>query len=84
MNEKSQINATILRQLFETKAIRLEPGAIFDYELVPKKPDFDFERVEDMLLGAAIGDSLGNTSGDEGHAGDEGQIFNLDYRVLSL
>ena len=24
MNEKSQINATILRQLFETKAIRLE------------------------------------------------------------
>lgn len=62
MNEKRQINATILRQLFETKAIRLEPGAIFGYELAPKKPDFDFERVEGMLLGAAIGDSLGNTS----------------------
>ena len=62
MSESQQINATILRQLFETKAIRLEPGAIFDHELAPKGPDFDFERVEGMLLSAAIGDSLGNTS----------------------
>jgi len=62
MNEKRQLNATILRQLFETKAIRLERGAIFDHNLAPKGPDFDFERVEGMLLGAAIGDSLGNTS----------------------
>jgi hypothetical protein len=62
MKETRQINATILRQLFDTKAIRLEPGAIFGYELAPKEPDFDFERVEGMLLGAAIGDSLGNTS----------------------
>ena len=62
MNESRQINATILRQLFETKAIRLERGAIFDHNLAPKGPDFDFERVEGMLLGAAIGDSLGNTS----------------------
>ena len=62
MNESRQINTTILRQLFETKTIRLERGAIFDYELAPKGPDFDFDRVEGMLLGAAIGDSLGNTS----------------------
>ncbi len=62
MNEKRQLNATILRQLFETKAIRLERGAIFDHNLAPKGPDFDFDRVEGMLLGAAIGDSLGNTS----------------------
>jgi len=62
MNESRQINATILRQLFDTKAIRLERGAIFDHELAPKGPDFDFDRVEGMLLGAAIGDSLGNTS----------------------
>ena len=60
--ESRQINATILRQLFDTKAIRLEPGAIFDYALAPKGPDFDFDRVEGMLLGASIGDSLGNTS----------------------
>jgi len=62
MNEKRQLNATILRQLFETKAIRLERGAIFDHNLAPKGPDFDFDRVDGMLLGAAIGDSLGNTS----------------------
>ncbi|MDZ4185165.1 MAG: ADP-ribosylglycohydrolase family protein [Desulfuromonadales bacterium] len=62
MNESRQLNATMLRQLFETKAIRLERGAIFDHELAPKDPDFDFDRVEGMLLGAAIGDSLGNTS----------------------
>jgi ADP-ribosylglycohydrolase len=62
MHENRKINATILRQLFETKAIRLERGAIFDHALAPKGPDFNFDRVEGMLLGAAIGDSLGNTS----------------------
>ena len=62
MHENRQINATILRQLYETKAIRLERGAIFDHALAPKGPDFDFDCVEGMLLGAAIGDSLGNTS----------------------
>ena len=62
MHENRRINATLLRQLFETKAIRLEPGAIFEHALAPKGPDFDFDRVEGMLLGAAIGDSLGNTS----------------------
>jgi len=62
MHETRQNNTNILRQLFETKSIRLERGAIFDHALTPKGPDFDFDRVEGMLLGAAIGDSLGNTS----------------------
>jgi len=62
MNASPQTNATILGQLFQTGAIRLERGTLLDHSLAPKGPDFDFDRVEGMLLGTAIGDALGNTS----------------------
>lgn len=42
--------------------MRIEHGRVFDLEVAPKGPDFDFYRVEGMLLGVAIGDSLGNTT----------------------
>ena len=62
MNDIPQRNTARLLQMFRDKTIRLERGAIFDHSLAPKGSDFDFDRVEGMLLGAAIGDSLGNTS----------------------
>lgn len=62
MNDIHQYNSARLRLMFQDKAIRLKRGAIFDQSLAPKGPDFDFDRVEGMLLGAAIGDALGNTS----------------------
>lgn len=42
--------------------MRLEHGRVFDLDVAPKGPEFDFDRVEGMLLGVAIGDSLGNTT----------------------
>lgn len=62
LNEVHQHNSARLRQMFQDKVIRLERGAIFDLTLTPKGPGFDFDRVEGMLLGSAIGDALGNTS----------------------
>ena len=62
MNDIHQHNSARLGQMFQDKVIRLERGAIFDLSLVPKGPGFDFDRVEGMLLGAAVGDALGNTS----------------------
>jgi ADP-ribosylglycohydrolase len=62
MNDTRQHNSARLRRMFQDKAIRLERGAIFDLSLAPKGPEFDFDRVEGMLVGAAIGDALGNTS----------------------
>jgi ADP-ribosylglycohydrolase len=62
MNDARQRNAAMLDRLFHNKAIRLERGALFDYDLAPKGADFDYGRVEGMLLGVAVGDALGNTS----------------------
>jgi ADP-ribosylglycohydrolase len=62
MNHLKECNTARLSELFQTRGIRLERGAIIDHHLAPKSPGFDFTRVEGMLLGAAIGDALGNTS----------------------
>tara|TARA_B100000686_G_scaffold268494_1_gene284050 strand:+ start:779 stop:1885 length:1107 start_codon:yes stop_codon:yes gene_type:complete len=55
-------NQKLLQCLFETKIIALEKSSLFDIAVKPKSSDFDFDKVEGMLLGLAIGDSLGNTS----------------------
>jgi ADP-ribosylglycohydrolase len=55
-------NRELFSQLIEENAIRIRRGAIFDNNLAPKPKDFDFDRIEGMLLGVAIGDSLGITS----------------------
>lgn len=45
-----------------TRQIRLEHGHIFAVAPEPLGTDFDFGRIEGMMLGLAIGDALGNTT----------------------
>ena len=61
-------NGQILDHLFETNQIDLARGALFDMPPGPMPRDLDFDRVEGMMLGLAIGDALGCTS--------EGQLPN--------
>lgn len=55
-------NIALLEDFFERGLIRIARGNIFDQEPDPKPADFDFTRVEGMMLGLAIGDALGKTS----------------------
>jgi ADP-ribosyl-[dinitrogen reductase] hydrolase len=55
-------NALLLNQLFEKNEIRIQRSGIFDLSVSPKISDFDFDKIERMLLGLAIGDSLGITT----------------------
>ena len=59
---RSMTNTLILDRLFEHRRIRLNRGALFDFELRPKPLGFNFDFVSGMLLGIAIGDSLGATT----------------------
>jgi ADP-ribosylglycohydrolase len=53
----------LLARLFDQGQIRLERRAdVLDREPEPLPKDFDFDRIEGMLLGLAIGDALGNTT----------------------
>jgi len=55
-------NRELLEELFATGAIRAQRGPIFDQQpILPAEP-LDFDRVEGMMLGLAIGDALGNPS----------------------
>ena len=55
-------NTMLLRKLFAEKLIALENAAFLASSPSPMPVDFDFDRIEGMLLGLAVGDSLGNTS----------------------
>ena len=55
-------NAQKLKELFLRGAIELNRSALFDDAIDGKPSDFEFERIEGMLLGVAIGDALGVTS----------------------
>ncbi len=55
-------NRETLDWLFGQGHIDLRRGAIFDSVPGAMPEDFDFGRVEGMMLGLAIGDSLGNTT----------------------
>lgn len=55
-------NQALLDGLFASERIRLRRGHLFERDVAPKPESFDFDRVEGMLLGLAIGDALGNTS----------------------
>jgi len=61
-------NCDLLANLIRDKKIRVYDSPVFHSQppLLPR--DFDFEKIEGMLLCAAIGDSLGATS--EGHSAD--------------
>jgi ADP-ribosyl-[dinitrogen reductase] hydrolase len=52
-------NREILEELFEKGRINLRRGEAFDTPPVPMPEGFAFDRVEGMMLGLAIGDSLG-------------------------
>ncbi|MBC8458824.1 MAG: ADP-ribosylglycohydrolase family protein [Deltaproteobacteria bacterium] len=55
-------NRKILEELFVNNKIDLKRGGLFDTQAGPMPQDFDFNRVEGMMLGLAIGDSLGRTT----------------------
>ncbi len=55
-------NCELLRRLLVEKAICLDPAELLDRHPGPLPWSLDFDRVEGMLLGLAIGDALGNTS----------------------
>ena len=55
-------NVQTLNHLFETRQIDLRRGEMFDVSPGPMPDDLDFERVEGMMLGLAIGDALGATT----------------------
>lgn len=42
--------------------IRMRRGELFDMVPFPLEPNLDFSKIEGMMLGLAVGDSLGNTS----------------------
>jgi len=55
-------NRALLERLLETQRIDLHRGALFDEAPAPLLASFDWDRVDGMLLGLAIGDALGNTT----------------------
>lgn len=62
-------NESRLQELFRRGEIQLERGALFGHAVSPKPSTFDFDKVEGMLLGIAVGDALGVTT--EGMLPDE-------------
>jgi ADP-ribosyl-[dinitrogen reductase] hydrolase len=55
-------NTTLLFELIADGTIRLNKGTILNSSPNPLGEHFTFDKIEGMLLGAAIGDSLGATS----------------------
>jgi len=64
----------LLEEFLNSGKIDIQRGAIFDRPPEPLPDSFDFDRIEGMLLGIAIGDSLGNTT--------EGMLPNERKRIL--
>lgn len=62
MQSMGKSNPETLNWLFEKGKINLERGSLFEQSVSPKTATFDFDNVEGMLLGIAIGDSLGITT----------------------
>lgn len=55
-------NSQLIHTLLAEHAIALEDHSFFWTTPPPLPPSFTFGRIEGMLLGLAIGDSLGNTT----------------------
>ncbi len=55
-------NQATLEDLFQRGDIQLQRGQLFDRNVDPKPRTFDFDKVEGLLLGIAIGDALGITT----------------------
>lgn len=59
MPEPPCTNRATLESLFASGGIDLVRGPIFDTPPEPLPPDFDFDKVEGMMLGLVVGESLG-------------------------
>ncbi len=55
-------NRELLQDLFDRDLIDVRRGPLFDSEPGPPPPGVGFDKVEGLMLGLAVGDSLGNTS----------------------
>lgn len=55
-------NRGLLDDLFDREMIRVKRGNLFNLDQGPVPQHFDYDRVEGMMLGIAIGDALGITS----------------------
>jgi hypothetical protein len=55
-------NRQILEYIFKNNQINIFKGDLIKTLGNPLSSKFDFDRVEGMMLGLAIGDALGNTS----------------------
>jgi hypothetical protein len=55
-------NAAVLDGLLDRQAISLQRGHLLNRTVAPKPPSFDYDKVDGMLLGVAIGDALGITT----------------------
>src|SRR6516162_7219380 len=53
-------NRALFDELHAAGKIDVRRSALFDTAPSPLPAEFDFDRIEGMLLGVAIGDSLGN------------------------
>jgi len=62
MDAGSTVNRDVFDHLIETGDTDLKRGAIFAVTPPPLPRDFDFGRVEGMMLALAVGDALGNTT----------------------
>lgn len=55
-------NRTTFNGLLKNDMIAVRGNALFNTQPMPLSPNFSYSRAEGMMLGLAIGDSLGNTS----------------------
>ena len=55
-------NQQVLENIFKNNQIDIQQGDLFQTPVDPFPTEFDFDRIEGMMLGLAIGDALGVTS----------------------
>lgn len=75
-------NTSLLKGLIDQGTIRLCKSSILLKNPTQLPPHFNFDKIEGMLLGAAIGDSLGATS--EGILPSERQKQFGKYAIIFL
>jgi hypothetical protein len=55
-------NRETFEELFQTNGIDIRRSGLFDLDPAPLPRDFDFDRIEGMMLGLTVGDALGITT----------------------